>query len=275
MIRTTLVVSSFAIATPALADSSLPWQLRPLTLDNEVSLDSRAAAFNDANGNLDVASSTVLGASYKLTPHWAPMIRLGFVGNDAPGAALDGAAFGNPILGATYVRAAGRTRIGAITAMALPLGTGGTTTDAAAATARPTDQAMFEVEDATAIAGADVAYVDHGFTAQLEATVMQGVRVRGAGDRLRTNSAFAAHVGTFLGDHVSIGADVRYQRWLSPTDAMTPVDSAAVAVGVRVHFAVGEHARIHPGLSLTRGLDHAPLLSSEATAIEVSLPVTF
>ena len=46
----------------------LPWQLRPVSTGNLVRVDSAAAAFADANGNLDVAVTTVLAASYQLTP---------------------------------------------------------------------------------------------------------------------------------------------------------------------------------------------------------------
>src|SRR5687768_8723798 len=96
------------LATPATpAPYSLPWQLRPVTTGNAVRIDSAAAAFNDANGNLDVAVTTMLSASYQITRDWAPMVRVGFVGNNAPGAALDGSSFVNPLVGGTYTRRIG------------------------------------------------------------------------------------------------------------------------------------------------------------------------
>jgi hypothetical protein len=53
------------------------------------------------------------------------MLRLGFVGNDAPGAALDGTAFANPLVGATYARRMGDYRLALFGATTIPIGTGG------------------------------------------------------------------------------------------------------------------------------------------------------
>ena len=188
-------------ATVAPSDSSLryslPWQLRPVTIGNLARVDSVAAVFNDANGNLDEAVATVVTASYQMTGNWAPMVRLGFVGNDAPGEATDGSSFANPLIGATYARALGNYRLALFGATTLPLGTGGgdapniraAKTNAASSAARPADDAMFAVNYTTAIAGADFAYVGHGFTAQGEMTLLQFVRVRG-GDSGGATDAF-------------------------------------------------------------------------------------
>jgi len=297
------LVSSMARIAVAEPLYSLPWQLRPVTSENLVRVDSAVAAFNDDNGNLDIGVSSVATASYQLTTRWAPTIRLGAVGNNAPGAALDGNSFVNPVVGVTYTRGWGEYRLAISWGTTIPIGMGGGNdpdvgaekSNAAAITARPADSAMFEANYLTQIAGAGFAYVNHGFTAQAEATLMQGVRVRGdrsasGTDRFRTNSAVALHVGYFLGSHVSLGGDVRYQRWLShPTtlDAMTganvPLSDnklglVTVAAGVRVHFHIGEHA-IRPGIFYTRGGDgrglDAPFLTGQTNAVQIDVPVTF
>ena len=283
---------------------SLPWQLRPVTTDSMVRIDTAAAVFNDAQGNVDIAVPTVFAASYHLTPHWAPTIRLGFVGNNAPGAALDGTAFANPIVGAVYARALGIYRLALFGATTIPIGTGGgdapnlraAETNAAAIAARPADAAMFAVNYMAGIAGADLAYVGHGFTAQGEMTLLQFVRVRGgdgggANDALRTQAAVGLHVGYFIGSHFSLSSDLLHRRWLShPTtfgattgarvtfsDAGT--DTTTVAVGPRVHFRLGKHGWIRPGLSFVRGIDgrgiDAPLIASQTTAVQLDVPVTF
>src|SRR5689334_19727202 len=95
----------------AAADESIPWQLRPASISDSVRADTAVAAFNDERGNLDVASTTVLAASYRLTDTWAPTVRIGYVGNNAPGAVLDGTMFANPVVGATYARRAGVYRL--------------------------------------------------------------------------------------------------------------------------------------------------------------------
>jgi hypothetical protein len=274
------------------APYSLPWQLRPVTVGNVVRLDSAAAIFNDANGNLDEAVTTTLTASYQITRDWAPMVRLGFVGNDAPGAALDGSSFVNPLVGATYARERDGYRLALFGATTIPIGTGGgnaptvgaAKTNAASATARPADDAMFAVNYLTEILGVDIAYVNHGFTAQAEATLLQFVRVRGdqsaaATDRFRTISAVGLHLGYFIGSHLSLGSDLRYQRWLSSTDANIKMDMVTVAAGPRLHFRLGKQAWIHPGMSFMRGLDgrgfDAPLITAQTTAVQIDIPIMF
>jgi hypothetical protein len=266
----------------------LPWQLRPVITGTLVRVDSAAAAFADANGNLDVAVSTLLAASYQLTPDWAPTIRLGFVGNDAPGAALDGSSFVNPLVGVTHVRSLGSYRLALFGAATLPLGTGSgdaryvpaAKTNAASVTARPADGAMFAVDYTTAIVGADFAYVNHGLTAQAEATALQYVRVRGdSPDRYRTQAAVGLHVGYFIGSHFSLGGELHHQRWLSHPSTVSEMATTTVAAGPRAHFMMGKQVWIRPGLCVTRGLDargfDAPLLTPQTTALQLDVPVTF
>jgi hypothetical protein len=155
---------------------------------------------------------------------------------------------------------------------------------------------MFAVNYLTPMAGADLAWMSHGFTAQIEATLQELVRVRGGNsasslDRFRTNAAVGLHVGYFIGSHFSVGSDLRYERWLShpttrnaATGEQVPVpdrdmDVVTLAAGARLHFRLGEHTSIHPGLSLLRGFDSrgfsAPLATSETTAAQIDLPVEF
>jgi hypothetical protein len=295
-------------ATVAPSDSalrySLPWQLRPVTIGNLARVDSVAAVFNDANANLDEAVATMVTASYQVNRNWAPMVRLSFVGNDAPGEATDGSTFANPLVGATYARALGSYRLALFGATTLPVGTGGgdapnlraAKTNAASSTARPADAAMFAVNYTTVIAGADFAYVNHGLTAQAEATLLQFVRVRGddgvgATDSFRTEAAVGLHLGYFIGSHFSLSGDLHHRRWLSHPTTLSPTTGArvalsdadmastTVAVGPRFHFRVGKEGWIRPGLSFVRGLDArgwgAPLLTTQTTAVQVDIPVSF
>ena len=275
-----------------------------MTIGNLARVDSVAAVFNDANGNLDEAVATVVTAGYQMNRNWAPMVRLGFVGNDAPGEATDGSSFANPLVGATYARALGGYRFALFGATTLPIGTGGgdapniraAKTNAASSTARPADEAMFAVNYTTAIAGADFAYVNHGLTAQAEATLLQFVRVRGedgvgATDSFRTEASVGLHLGYFIGSHFSLSSDLHYRRWLSHPTTLSPATGArvalsdagmastTVAIGPRVHFRVGKQGWIRPGISFVRGLDargfDAPLLTAQATGVLVDVPVMF
>jgi hypothetical protein len=302
---TTLLLARVASAEPEqnAAEVSLPWQLRSITTSNVIQVDTAAAAFRDPHGNVDIAATTALSASYQLTDRWAPTLRLGFVGNNAHGAALDGTSIGNPIVGATYTPDLNQ-RVALFAAAAIPIGSGGgndpdpraAKSNAAWITARPADEAMFEVNYATAIVGADIAYVKHGVTAQAETTLSQSVRARGddtaAGtDALRTRATIGTHLGMFLGRYVSVGADVHYQRWLSHptmldemTDARVPIADEDMAtltasIGARMHFHVG-NASVHPGLSYTRGFDglalHGPMnITKQTNAVGITIPVLF
>lgn len=282
---------------------ALPWQLRPVAAEGMARVDTSAAAFNDGQGNVDIALPSVFSASYPLTSRWAPVIKLGFVGNNAPGGALDGTAFANPMLGATYVRSLGIYRLALFGATTIPVGTGGgdapnlraAEANAASVSARPADAAMFAVNYMAGIAGGDLAYVGHGFTVQGELTLLQFIRVRGAGsggasDTYRTQAAMGLHVGYFIGSHVSLSSDLHYRRWLShpTTSGAGPgpritftdagIDTTTVAVGPRVHFRVGS-SWVRPGLSFVRGLDMrgfgAPLITAQTTAVQLDIPVTF
>lgn len=284
--------------------TSLPWQLRPITIGTLARVDSMLAVFNDANGNLDKAVATVAGVSYRISGSWAPVVRLAFVGNDAPGAATDGSSVANPLVGVTYARAFGSKRLALFGATTLPIGTGGgeapnirtAKSNVAASTARPADHAMFAVSYMTAIAGAAVAYVNHGLTVQAEMTLLQLVRVRGersdgATDLFRTEAAAGLHLGYFFGGHVSLSGDVLHRRWLSHPTTVNPVtggrvtlsdadmSSTTVAIGPRLHFRIGKQGWVRPGLALVRGLDargfDAPLLTAQTTGVQIDVPVSF
>jgi hypothetical protein len=299
--------SSASRETPtSLHHESLPWQLRPVTANNVLRVDTSAAVFNDSRGNLDIAVPTVLAATYQLTSHWAPTLKLGVGGNNAPGAALDGTAFANPLVGATYTRALGSYRVALFGATTIPMGTGGgdrpnlraAETNAAAIAARPADSAMFAVNYMAGIAGVDLAYQSCDFSAQAEMTLLQFVRVRGgdnagATDAFRTQATLGVHISYFLGSHFSLSSDLHYRRWLSdpttiePNPAQGPhitftdagQNTTSLAFGPRLHFKVGERRWVRPGISLVRGLDtrgfNAPLITAQATALQLDVPVTF
>ena len=110
----------------------------------------------------------------------------------------------------------------------------------------------------TAIGGADFAYVNHGFTAQAEATFLQFVRVRGedgggATDSFRAEAAVGfAHLGCFIGSHLPEQQSALSALALAPHDPepgdrgagrVCPTRASAsttVAVGPRFHFRVGK-----------------------------------
>ena len=278
---------------------SLPWQLRPLTVGNVVRSDTSAAFYKDAAGNTGTAQVTMLLASYKITSQLAPVVRLGFVKNDAPAAGADGSSFVNPVVGMAYSHRLAAFRLAAFLGGTIPIGQGAGQTpsagaagaDAAGINARSAmDNSMFAVNYLTGIAGLGFGYIDHGFTAQAEVTLFQLFRVRGndmtasAPDAIRTNATMGLHLGYFVIPQLSLGGELRYQRWLSTPDRIvmgvkTPfadanLDNVTFGVGPRAHFALGKGLWIRPGISYSQGLD-APLSTAKYRMVQVDVPVVF
>ncbi|HVY37521.1 MAG TPA: hypothetical protein VHM31_06285 [Polyangia bacterium] len=166
---------------------SIPWQLRPAAAASVVRSDSSVAFYDNAGASGSTVATMLLG-SYAVTPHLAPLVRLGFVQNQAPGTAPDGSSFINPIVGLTYARRVGSLRWAAFAGGTIPVGAGsGDHPDAGVAAANTAglqarsgmDNAMFAVNYFTGIVGGDLAYVDHRLTVQVEATLFQLLRVHG------------------------------------------------------------------------------------------------
>jgi len=287
---TAVVTPPPPVASPAppAPPYSLPWQLRPVVAANVIRSDSTVAFYENAAGVSGSTVATMLLASFKVTPHLAPLVRLGFVQNTAPGMAPDGTSFINPIVGATYARPVGSIRLAGFLAGTVPIGQGstGTAMNSGAAGANSAgiaarsgmDNAMYAVNYFTVIGGIGAAYVAHGFTAQIEATVLQLTRVRtSTGDSSRTNSTAGLHLGYFLIPQLSLGGELRYQRWLSdaaPVKA-NPVnrETVTVAIGPRAHFKLGKNW-FRPGISYARGLDK-PLTTASYNMVQVDLPFAF
>jgi hypothetical protein len=276
---------------------SLPWQLRPAAVGNVVRAETALAFYEDAAGNSGQTSATMLLGTYKVTPTLAPLVRLGLVQNAAPGATPSGTSFVNPIVGLTYAKPMGALKVAGFAGGTIPIGMGGgdspdpgaAAANAAGIAARSAmDNAMFAVDYFTAIVGGDVAYVANKFTVQAEVTLLQLLRVRGEGtgpgaDGARTNSTYGIHAGYFLAPFVSLGAELRYQRWLTHPNSLvmgtkTPIpdanmDTVTMAIGPRFVVKVAG-TTMRPGIAYVRGLDK-PLSSLSYNTVQIDLPVAF
>lgn len=314
-----------AAAKPKPPPYSLPWQLRPAVVGNVVRLDTAFAFYKDPVSKKS-ASTTVpmLLASYKVTENFAPLVRIGVAQNSPPsslmaaGKPVDSAVnFLNPVLGATYaIKPAKPLRVAFFLGVTLPIGSGGgdsakpenKTANAAGIRARSAmDNAMFAVNDFTIFPGVDLAYVSSGFTAQIEATLLQLTRVKGdkvpvtmvngmavSGtpnnpDKSKTNFTMGLHVGYFVIPQLSISAEIRHQRWLSTPKgvkldddpANTPMlapqgtrDQTTFAVGPRAHFKLSNSVWFRPGVAFAMGLDN-PMNSSKYKIVQLDLPLAF
>ncbi|MBM4361188.1 MAG: hypothetical protein FJ104_00795 [Deltaproteobacteria bacterium] len=284
-----------APASPAPAPYSLPFQLRPAAAVSVARWDSTLALYEGPSPAEEAAHtvvSTVL-VSYKVTDHIAPFLRGGLVSNSPP--AGDGATgMTNPIVGVMYGRPlGGALRFSATAGVALPLASGaGNDPDPAAKLARSSgvparaslDNALFAGNDLVLFPGVDLAWVKGGVTIQVEATVLQLLQLRGderaQPDDSRTNLTGGLHVGYFLLPELSLGAELRHQRWLStPKDVAAPGgaprrDTTTVAIGPRAHLPLGSGRFLRPGLSYARGLD-APMTDARYHLVQLDVPFLF
>jgi len=262
---------------------------------NVVRSDTALALFEDkASGKSgSTVVSTLLG-TFKLTEELAPLVRLGIVSNSPPDTAADpGAGFGflNPVLGLTYGLKFGSFRVAPFFGVALPLGSGGgEAPQAKQVLARNSgiwarsamDNAMFAVNDLVLFPGVGIAYVNSGFTAQVEVTLLQLTRVRGNDtvqpDSSRTNLTSGIHVGYFFLPALSFGAELRHQRWVSTPGAVKANealrDTSTFAFGPRFHLKLGEKTWLRPGVSLALPLDN-PMAASKYKTIQLDIPIAF
>lgn len=277
---------------------SLPWQLRPAAVANVVRSDTAIAMYEPevADSGGTTIASTLL-ASYKVTPDIAPMLRLGIVSNSPPevGGVTPDSGFGflNPILGGTWAFALSpNMKLALFLGLSVPIGSGGGNDpdpENRAAMLKygiparsAMDNAMFAMNYFTVFPGVDFAFVHSGFTAQAEVTFLQLLRVRGDDqdtDSSRTNLTMGLHLGYFIIPMLSVGADLRYQRWLASKtflddDNDKNDDTASFAIGPRFHFKLSDTMWIRPGLAYARGIDN-PMRENGYNILQVDVPVSF
>jgi hypothetical protein len=287
-------------ATPSVLPPpySVPWQLRPVTVGTVIRSDTAVAFYDNAMGSGSTVATMLMG-SYKLTSNLAPMVRLGFVQNGPPGTAPDGTSFINPVVGVTYSRKLGGSfRLAGFLGTTIPIGMGGGSTPEASASAADTagiaarsgmDNSMFAVNYMAVIPGVGFAYIEHKLTIQAEATLFELFRVKGSDatstspDATRTNSTMGVHAGYFVLPMLSVGGELRYQRWLStPTRIVKGVrsdipsenmDTVSLAVGPRFHFQIGK-TWLRPGISYAQVIDE-PFSASNYRIVQIDVPVVF
>jgi hypothetical protein len=275
-------------AAPSPPPYSLPWQLRPAAAVNVVRSDT-STGFRSVNGVGGTTVVTLLLASYKLTPDLSVALRGGFV-DDSPPGKPSASGFLNPALGATYVvKLGGGFRLAPFLGFAFPAGNGGgNTPDPAVRTALSSgiltrssmDNALFAVNYATPFPGVGLAYLKGGFTAQAEVTLLELLRTRGDAidkDSTRTNFTSGVHVGYFVIPELSLGAELRYQRWLKNTaipESDARRDTATASIGVRGHFKVADNTWLRPGIAFVQPLD-APMTDQSYHVAQIDVPFAF
>jgi hypothetical protein len=284
-----------AAAKPKPPPYSLPWQLRPVAPGNVVRLDTAFGFYeNPTTGNAGSAQATSLLGSYKIIPNLAVVARVGLVHNSPPEAPepspSSATSILNPVLGGLYgIKLSPDFKLGLFLGLALPVGSGGgtnpnvdkATANAAGISTRSSmDNAMFAVNYFTIFPGVDLAFVRGGFTAQVEATILQLMKTRGpdSADESNTNFTTGLHVGYFVLPIFSLGAEIRHQRWLSTPSSLTTTpaarDTTTVAFGPRFHFKFSDSVWFRPGIALALPLDD-PMKKNDFKIAQLDLPLSF
>jgi hypothetical protein len=269
------------------APYSMPWQLRPVLPITMARLDN-TFAFYGTNGFTSVNDITV---SYRIIPRVAALVRLGVAGDNPP---LYSGSFGfvNPLIGAQvgFWPVKG-LKVGAFLGFTLPIGMGGGTqpnqgsqeTMVAAMYAHSGfDNPLFMPDYFTVWPGLDVAYVTHGFTAQLELSLPILSKARGPQTEKSNvvDLTTGLHLGYFFLPYLSAGLDFRYQRWLSDPDfvANDPTgysrDNITIEPGFRFHVPISDTVMFQPGLALAFGLDQ-PMSGAGYKILRLDFPITF
>jgi hypothetical protein len=260
-----------------------PFQLRSLAPVKALRVDD---SFDLSNtGATDVL---FLNGVYAFTPNAMALMRLGGAFN-APASGAAGTNLLNVLVGGQVVQPLGDVRLAAFLGVAAPIASGGGDTpdaankavNAAGILARSSmDNAMFAANDLGLVPGVSAAWVRGGFTAQLDLTLIQLQRVKGAAvqaDASRTNSTVGLHLGYFVTSSFSVGGELRYQRWLSTPVAVQKDESLrqnlSAALGVRLHLKSG-NLMLRPGLSYTRGLV-GTMTPAAHNVLQLDVPVAF
>lgn len=285
-------------APVAPAPYSLPWQLRPAVPVNVVRSDLALAFYRDpATQEQGFSAVESLFAGFKPLPWLMLVARFTAMGNAPPGASGSGAV-GNPAVAGLASFKLGAVRIVPSLTVLLPVGMGGGNAPAAgpdlanktAVRVRSAmDNAVFAPNYLTIVPGIDVAWIHGGFTVQAEATLLELIRTRGAAaspDGAITNFTMGLHIGYFFIPQLSVGAELRHQRFLT-TPKPIAADEALVAdkqlglrdtttfaVGPRLHVKISEGTWIRPGIAYARGID-SPLAKAGYNIVQIDVPVIF
>lgn len=285
-------------AKPKPPPYSLPWQLRSVVPVNAVRSDTSIGFYQGPTTRGGTAVVSMLSASYKVIPELAPMLRLGLVSNAPPTDKSARTNLTNPVLGVLWgPKLHPNFKLGLFFGMTLPIGSGGgedphpqapIANQAGAATRSMMDNAMFAVNYLALFPGVGAAYVGHNFTFQGEVTAFQLFKTRGpdAADKSNTNLTMGAHAGYFIIPQLSVGTEIRHQRWLStPTQPNVKADKTGTlrdtttwAIGPRAHVQLSKTMWLRPGLSFSLPLDN-PLANGKGAShfkmVQIDIPFVF
>jgi hypothetical protein len=267
-----------------------PFQLRSVIPGNGVKVDSTVAPYR-LDGVDGWVTVVLLSGQVRLVESLALQARWGFDDNNVSRGG--GSRFGilNPTLGVLFGVPIGQNfRFAASTVVGYPVATGGGNTpdphdvvlQRQGMLARSAfDNTSFALNDVGFPTGLSLAYTFCGLTAQVDASVIPTVRVKGARaqrDPSKVNSTYGFFLAYRLVPAVSVGAEVRYQRYLSTPSAVrqdpSARDNLTVGGGFRLDLPLSDSNRVRPGLCYSRGL-RGPVEQQSYQMVQLDLPVSF
>jgi hypothetical protein len=143
------------------------------------------------------------------------------------------------------------------------------------------DNTSFALNDVGLPAGASFAFVKMGITAQIDATITPSIRVKARAtqsDSYKVNSTYGFFLGYAFVSEFSLGAELRYQRYITTPAAVERDPSArenlTVAGGARFSFEVRDSIWIRPAISYGSGL-RGPVEQQGFHMVQIDVPVSF
>ncbi|MCK6551527.1 hypothetical protein L6R52_37180 [Myxococcota bacterium] len=284
------------------APYNIPFEMRPLPVVHAFRVDSTYGVFDGVAGSEPTLVS-ILNYSYPILPELAVIGRVGLLNGSGPASKLAGGGWSNPAIIAQYApKIAQDFRLNAILGFTLPVGLGGgddpdlarkNARNSALLTRSAMQNALFAVNDFAVVPGVGFAWVKYGLTLQIEATAIILTRVRGEMDQpdsSKINLTAGLHAGYFVAPWMSIGGELRMQRWLKEPKAVTDspkkddlMMTVTAAIGPRFHFKVGEKTWIRPAITYGFRLDDSAtnaagaVLPSDASydVLQIDVPFIF
>ncbi len=275
---------------PTRAPYTLPFQLRGMIPKPGVRLDSTFAPYQ-LNGTRGFETVVFWSAQLPIVDSLSVVGRWGLDDNQSDQPGYNRTGILNPTLGVLLgLPLRSDFRFAASAAAGFPIATGGgndprvadLTLQREGMLARSAmDNTSFAVNDVGVPAGVSFAYVGYGMTVQLDTTIIPSFRVKGEraqADRTKVNSTYGLFFGYRLVPELSVGAELRYQRYLSTpaTVAKDPTarDNLTLAGGPRIHVRLTDTAWMRPGLSYGHGL-RGPVERQAFHMVQLDIPFTF
>jgi hypothetical protein len=268
----------------------LPFQLRSVSPRSGARIDTIVAPYRYADMSA-LETVVFLSGQLRLQQHFFLTARWGFDDNRVGNGDRNRTGIVNPAIGVTLAFPIGPAfRFAAATAISLPLATGGGSgsdvdgifLQRQGALARSAmDNAAFAFNDLGFPTGLSLAFVQRGFTAQLDGTIIASGRVKGPGtegDAAKVNSTLGVFLGYFVIPEVSLGVELRYQYYLLPTALVdqdpSARDNLTVGAGGRIEIEVSDSTRLRPGICLSTGLS-GYVEQQSFHMIQFDVPISF